>query len=60
MKVNRKDFFNKNNIEYNKENLLKYNQWWTFSEIKKWELYIEKEYKENFDLYFNLQKENFN
>jgi hypothetical protein len=60
MKVNRKDFFNKNNIEYNKENLLKYNNGWSFSEIRKGEQFIEKEYKENFDLYFNLQKENFN
>lgn len=60
MKVNQKVFFEKNNIEYNKDNVKKYNNWRTFSEIKKWEEFIQKEYKENIDLYFNLQKEKFN
>ena len=60
MKVDRKIFFEKNNIEFTKENLKKYNNGWSFSEIRNWKEFIIKEYKENFDLYFNLQKENFN
>lgn len=60
MKVDRKVFFEKNNVEFTKENLKKYNSWWTFSEIRNWKEFIIQDYKENFELYFNLQKENFN
>ena len=60
MKVDRKIFFENNWIEYNRENLKKYNNGWTFSEIRLGKEFVIEEYKENYELYFNLQKDNFN
>lgn len=58
MRVNREKFFKINNIEYIQENIDKYNNGWTFSEIKKWEEFIIEDYKKDLEIYFNLQNEN--
>jgi len=41
-------------VDYTKDNINKYNNWWAFSEIKKWEQYIWKYFDEE-KKYFNLQ-----
>ena len=59
MKVNRKVFFKKNNIDFTPDNLLKYEQGRTLSELRQWEEYIEKWFKQDIETFFNLQKEKF-
>ena len=59
MRVDRQEFFEKNWIPYNDDTLAKYNDGWTFSELKRGEEFIVEEYQKQHKNYFNLQNTNF-
>ena len=56
MKVDKKKFFFENWLEYTEENNIKYKMWRSLNEIRIWEEYIEKRYREDVKTFFNLQK----
>ena len=58
MKVNLEKLFNKMWVDYNEENKTLFNNWWSFSEIKKWEEFLIKWFEEDKKFFFNLQNGN--
>lgn len=52
MRVDKQDFFRNNWIDFTNQNIKRYNEGWTFSEIKSGKEFIIQDY----DTFFNLQK----
>lgn len=55
MKVNLEKLFNKMWVDYNEENKTLFNNWRSFSEIKKGEEFLIKWFEEDKKFFFNLQ-----